>query len=70
MALEPINHGGRPRTLDLAYSIVLLNFLDERPIAYLDEIRFFLYNAFDLLVNESTISRKLKYLDFSRKKYR
>ena len=65
MALEPISYRGRPRILDLAYSIVLLNFLDERPIAYLDKIRFFLYNAFDLLINKSTISRKLKYLDFS-----
>ena len=65
MALEPISYGGRPRTLDLAYSIALLNFLDERPIAYLDEIRFFLYNAFDLLVDESTISRKLEHLDFN-----
>ena len=65
MALEPISYRGRPRTLDLAHSIALLNFLDERPIAYLDEMRFFLYNAFDLLVDESTISRKLKYLDFN-----
>ena len=61
----PVSYGGRSCTLDLAYNIVLLDFLEERPIAYLDKIRFFLYNAFDLLVNESIISYKLRRLDFS-----
>ena len=70
VALEPISHGGRPRALDLTHSMALLDYLEERPIAYLDKMRFFLYNAFDLLVDESTISRGLKYLNFSRKKCR
>ena len=45
--------------------MALLDYLEERPIAYLDKMRFFLYNAFDLLIDKSTISYKLKYLNFS-----
>ena len=70
VALEPLSHGGRPRALDLAHGMALLDYLNERPTAYLDEMRFFLYDAFDLLVDESTISRELRRLDFSRKKCR
>ena len=70
MASKPISHGGRSRALDLAVSMALLDYLEERPTAYLDEMRFFIYDAFDILADESTISRELKRLDFSRKKCR
>ena len=66
----PISQGGRNRRLDLAVSMALLDYLEERPTAYLDEMRFFLFDAFDILVDESTISRELRRLDFSRKKCR
>lgn len=50
--------------------MALLEYLEERPTAYLDEMRFFIFNAFDILVDESTISRELRRLDFSRKRCR
>ena len=70
MSSKPFSKGGRPRTLDLAVSMALLDYLEERPTAYLDEMRFFLFDAFDILVDESTIIRELKRLDFSREKCR
>ena len=70
VASEPISHGGRPRALDLAVSMALLDYLEERSTAYLDEMRFFIFDAFDILADESTISRELKRLDFSRTKCR
>ena len=48
MSSESIGKGGRPRTLDLAVSMALLDYLEERPIAYLEEMRFFLFDAFDI----------------------
>lgn len=39
---EPISQGGRRRALDTAVSMALLDYQDERPTAYLDEMRFFL----------------------------
>ena len=70
VSLPPFSQGGRRRALDLAVSMALLDYLEEKPTAYLDEMRFFLFDAFDVLVDESTISRELKRLGFSRKKCR
>ena len=67
---EPISQGGRSRALDLAVSMALLDYLEERPTAYLDEMRFFVFDAFDILVDESTIWRELTRLKFSRKQCR
>ena len=70
MFSKPISHEGRSRIPDLAVSMALLDYLKKRPIAYLDEIRFFLFNAFDILVDKFIIFRELRRLDFSRKKCR
>jgi hypothetical protein len=37
-----------------------LEFLDEKPTAYLDEITFFIWSEYDMDVSESTVSRVLK----------
>ena len=70
MASKPISYKERPRALDLAISITLLDYLKERSTAYLNKIRFFVFNAFDILVDKSIISRELKCLNFNRKKCR
>ena len=51
--------------LDLAINITLLDYLKERSNTYLNKIRFFVYNAFNILINKSIIYRELKRLNFS-----
>lgn len=46
----------------------LLEYLEERPTAYQDEMAWFLWDEFDLTVDESTILRALKQLVWNRKK--
>lgn len=48
----------------------LLIYLDQRPMAYLDEMAWFLYDEFDVTVDESTIWRCLHRLGWSRKNMR
>ena len=45
----------------------LLVYLDQRPTSYLDEMCWFLYDEFDVLVRESTVSRTLKQMAWNRK---
>ena len=70
MISKSINYKEYSRVLDLAVNIILLDYLEERLTTYLDKIRFFIYNAFNILINKFIIYRELKRLNFSRKKYR
>jgi hypothetical protein len=45
----------------------LLDFLEDNPTAYLDEIQQFLYNEYKLEVSITTVSRTLKQANWSRK---
>jgi transposase len=42
----------------------------EKPGLYLDELVVFIHNEFNVLVTESTISRALKSIGWSKKKTR
>jgi len=43
---------GRPRKLSILYIEELLEYLDERPIAYLDKLVYYLFDEFNLLVDK------------------
>lgn len=45
-----------------------LEYLKERPTAYQDEMAWFLWDEFELTIDESTISRAFKRLGWNRKK--
>ena len=46
----------------------LLEWLEQRPLAYLDEMAYFLFDEYDVIVSEPTISKFLKRVGWSRKK--
>ena len=51
-----------PQKLNTLHQTKLLVYLGQQPTAYLDEICWFLYDEFDLVVSEATVSRALKKL--------
>ena len=61
---------GRDRIISDVLQEELLIYLDQRPMAYLDEMAWFLYDEFDVTVDETTISRCLQRLGWSRKNMR
>jgi len=61
---------GRPRKLSILHVEELLEYLDERPMAYLDELVYYLFDEFDLLVDESTVWLALHRIGWSRKTLR
>ena len=65
MISKSISYKERSRVLDLVVNITLLDYLKERLTAYLNKMRFFIYNAFDILADKSIIYRELKRLNFS-----
>ena len=62
--------GGRSRALQDYHEYELLEYLRERPMAYLDELRYHLYDSFEILIDESTVWRTLRRLGWSRKRLR
>ena len=60
--------GGRPRKLDKWAMDRLLEFLEEKPAAYLDEMAYFLLDELDHEVSEATIARALRTARWSRQK--
>ena len=62
--------GGRPHVLSQDHEKILLDYLDCRPHAYLDEMTWFLFDEFDLAVDEATVWRALRRLMWSRKESR
>ncbi|KAF2187361.1 hypothetical protein K469DRAFT_705050 [Zopfia rhizophila CBS 207.26] len=51
---------GRPCTVLRIHELRLLDYLEDRPTAYLNKIQDFLLNEFDLIVSISTIYRVLE----------
>ena len=60
--VKPQLAAGRPKKMCQLHNQALLEYLEERPTAYQDEMAWFLWDEFDLTVDESTISRALKQL--------
>ncbi len=57
----------RSRLLSEYHAQELLDFLSQRFIAYQNDMIWFLYDEFDIVVSQSTISRLLKEARYSRK---
>lgn len=60
--------GGRPRILLPIEEQNLRLYLDDNPTAYFDEIQWYLYDEYEKVVSNATLSRVLKELDWTRKK--
>lgn len=58
---------GRPSTLRDLHRRRLLEFLEDRPQAYLEEIRDWFLDEFDIPVSISMVSRELRKMKWSRK---
>ena len=61
------NYGGRPRLIDDFYGQQLLLYLEQRPMAYLDELSYFLLDEWELDVDDATVWRALHRLSWTRK---
>ena len=59
---------GRPRTLSPLVENALLEYLEQRPTAYRDEMCWFLWDEFEIQVAERTMSDILKRLGWTHKK--
>ena len=62
MVAPRLTIGHRPRKLSHLHEMQLVAFLEERPYAYLDEMCWFIWDVFEISVDESTVSRTLKRL--------
>ena len=60
----------RLKVLSQYHEQKLLIYVNQRPIVYLDEIRWFMLNEFNIEIDDSIISRTLKRLRWSKKKIR
>jgi transposase len=59
---------GRPRKIHTEAEEGILDFLDNNPTAYLDEIQDFLLTEYQITVSVSTVSRYIKKLKLTHKK--
>lgn len=66
--VRPHVASGRPKKLNRIHQEALLEYLEQRPTTFQDEMSWFLWDEFQLVVVESTISRALKKLGWNRKK--
>lgn len=68
--VTPPKHVDQGRPLVLAEDIVddLLFFLSQRPTAYLDEMKWFIWDEYEIEVSETTIWRALQKRNWTRKK--
>ena len=66
--MKPQLTAGRPKKMSQLHNQALLEYLEKCSTAYQDEMTWFLWDEFDLTVDESTISRALKQLGWNRKK--
>ena len=64
----PDTPGGRPSVVPDLVEQELLVYLEQHPMAYVDEMVYFLFDEFDLTVDESTVWRHLPHLGWSHKK--
>ena len=63
----PLIPGGRPRMITPFTLEALCDHLIEKPDLYLDEMAYFLYDEFELLVSTYTISRALRSQGWTKK---
>lgn len=66
---QVVKPGPRHKIDDLLQEELLI-YLDSRPMAYLNEMAWFLYDEFDVRVDETTVWRSLQRLGWSRKNMR
>lgn len=66
----PRNGGGRRRSVTPTMLQVLSEHLLEKPDQYLDKMVVFLWDEFEILVSQSTISRSLHSMRWSKKQCR
>jgi transposase len=66
----PKPSGGQKRVITWKMEQAVKALLDERPWLYLDEIKDFLLDMFDVDVDLSTVSRTIKRIKITRKKLR
>lgn len=68
--VTPPKHVDQGRPTILAEEVVddLLLFLSQRPTAYLDEMKWFIWDEYEIEVSESTIWRALQKRNWTRKK--
>lgn len=59
--------GGRPRILHRFHEEQLLLYLKQRPGAYLDEMVFFLWDEYVVVIDEGAVDRAIHRLLWSRK---
>ena len=59
--------GGACKVITFEVETAIRQLLDEKPWFYQDEIRDFLIDVFDIHVNQSTISRALQRIKYTRK---
>ena len=55
--------GERPRVISQHIEKQLLAYLEERPMLYLDELIYMLFNEFNLVVDKSIVQRVLYRLN-------
>lgn len=59
---------GRPQKMNREMELDLLDFLEYKPTSYLDEMCWFLFDEFEIVLSTSTVSRVLHELGWSQKK--
>ena len=69
--VAPYQVQGRPKVLDDEMETTLLAWLDEKPLSYLFEMVYFLFDTFDgVEVSEKTVGNILRRRGWTRKKVR
>lgn len=63
----PLIVRGRPSKMTCAMSNVLSNFLVEKPSLFIDEMVWFLYDEFDVLLSNDTVKRWLRKHKYTKK---
>jgi transposase len=62
-----ISRRGRPPLLTKSQEDALLQYLNNRPDAYLDEMCWFIFDEFNIIIAESTLSQVLARRRWTRK---
>lgn len=67
IALPPPGPQGRPLSLTEFHAQEILGSLQQKPLAYQNEMAWFLFDEFEIIVDRSTVSRTLQRCRWSRK---
>jgi transposase len=66
----PINRPGRPATLTQVMVEALLDYLSNKPELYLEEMAWFIWDEFKVVISTSALSRALDKAGWSKKQVR